>query len=277
MNGKFILLSGSAGWSCPADKLDLALSFVSRFTQEILTRGGGIVVLAGDEASAKDERGKPHIFDWIALREVERYADTTTETPRPCARIIMSDEAREKIDDANLRLLTNLEQRNAVELYSIRREVYTGGEYRDAMIEKSDAMLAIGGGKGTYTAATVMMDLRKPVLPIHIQLGSIVNDGDGAVDLHQEIATNPEWFFPATHNQVANKTGLLSLDRGINDADAVALAAAEMLTQELESLTTPERPSGVNGRLATAWQYAREIPIIASVIKIIEWLIRIFT
>ena len=277
MNGKYILLSGSAGWSCAADKLDLALSFVSRFTQEILTRGGGIVVLAGDEASAMDERGKPHIFDWVALREVERYANSTTETPRPYARIIMSDGAREKIDDANLRLLTNLEQRNAVELCPIRREVYTGGEYRDSMIEKSDAMLAIGGGKGTYTAAIGMIDLKKPVLPIYIQLGSIVNDGDGAVTLHREMATNPEWFFPSTHNQVANKVGLLWLERGINDADAVARASAEMLAQELESLTTPERPSGVKGRLAAAWQYARDIPIIASVIKIIEWVIRIVT
>ena len=173
MNGKFILISGSAGQSCPAEKLDVASQFVRSFTEEVLRRGGGIVVLAGDEAGVKDEHGVPYVFDWVALREVERYANSTTESSRPYARVIMSDKAGEsKIDDSNLQLLRNLEQRNAVERFHIRREVFTGGEYRRVMIEQSDAMLAIGGGKGTYTAGTKMSGLGKPVLPLDLQLGS---------------------------------------------------------------------------------------------------------
>ena len=85
MNGKFVLISGSAGLSCPADKLYVASQFVRSFTREALRLGGGIVVLAGDEASVKDERGVPRIFDWVALREVERYAGSTTESPRTYA------------------------------------------------------------------------------------------------------------------------------------------------------------------------------------------------
>ena len=182
MNGKFILLSGSASLSCPADKLDIAFEFVRRFTGDILRQGGGLVVLAGDEESTKDERGAPHVFDWLALREIENYAETTTEAPRPYAKVVMSDAAPEsKIDDANLRLLKNLEQRKVVELCPIRREVFTGGEYRKAMIENADAMLAIGGGKGTYSAGTDMMDQGKPVLPLDLRLGSATDDGDGAV------------------------------------------------------------------------------------------------
>lgn len=53
MNGKFIMLSGSASFSCPADKLDIAFQFVRGFTGEVLRRGGGLVVLAGDEESTK--------------------------------------------------------------------------------------------------------------------------------------------------------------------------------------------------------------------------------
>ena len=111
------------------------------------------MVLTGDEGGTKDERGAPHIFDWLALQEVERHANSTTECPRPYARVVMSDKAPEsKIEDAGLRLLKNLEQRNVVELCHIRREVFARGEYRKVMIERSDAMLAIGGGKGTYTS-----------------------------------------------------------------------------------------------------------------------------
>lgn len=95
MKGKFILISGSAGRSCHADKLNVASQFVRSFTGEVLSRGGGIVVLAGDQASTEDEHGAPHTFDWLALREVERYVNSTMGSPRSYARIVMSDEARE--------------------------------------------------------------------------------------------------------------------------------------------------------------------------------------
>ena len=272
MNGKFVLISGSAGYSCPPEKLNIASLFLSDFTKVVLSRGGGIVVLAGDEPSAGDEHGAPQIFDWVALREVERYANSTTECTRTYARVIMSDKAREsKIDDAGLRLLRNLEQRNAVEFCHIRREVFTGGEYRRLMIERSDTMLAIGGGKGTYAAGTEMIALGKPVLPLDIQLGSTAGDGEGAVALHREMATEPDRFFPRTHHDVVNRVGLLSLDRGMNDAGTAAQVSAEMLAGELEAVSRTEQPTNAKRRLANAWQFAKALPIAASAVKVIEW------
>ena len=272
MNGKFILLSGSASPSCPAAKLDIASRFVKSFTLEVLTRGGGLVVLAGDEESTRDEYGAPHVFDWLVLRQVGNYAESTTEAPRPYARVVMSDEAPEsKIDDANLRLLRNLEQRNVVELCPIRRAVFTGGEYRRVMVENADAMLAIGGGKGTYSAGTDMITQGKPVLPFDLQLGSAAEDGDGAVALHREMVSVPCRFFPSTHRDVANRVGLLALNRGINDADTVARVSAETLAKEFDATPLPDQSTSIWRRTATAWQAVKAFPIIASAIKIIEW------
>lgn len=76
MNGKFILISGSTGRECPAEKLNLAIEFVQCFTGEVLRRGGGLVALAGNEDATKDEHGTPRIFDWVVLREIEQYAQT---------------------------------------------------------------------------------------------------------------------------------------------------------------------------------------------------------
>ena len=272
MDGKFIMLSGSAGLSCPEDKLRVASQFIKSFAREVLRQGGGLVVLAGDEESTKDEHGVPHVFDWLVLREVENYAGTTTEDPRPYARIIMSDEARRsKIDPANLRLLRNLEQRNVVELCPIRREVFTGGEYRKAMIERADAMIAIGGGKGTYSAGTEMIALGKPVLPLDLQLGSIVQDGDGAVTLHRGMVLSPGRFFPNTYEDSRNRLGLISLDRGINDAETVARVSVEMLSQELSSIAPSDQSIGFTRRLLVAWQATKTLPVIASAIRIFEW------
>ena len=230
------------------------------------------MVLAGDQASTEEEHGAPPIFDWLALREVERYVNSTTGSPRSYARIVMSDKApKSKIDDAGLLLLRNLEQRNAVELCHVRREVFTGGEYRKMMVERSDAMLAVGGGKGTYAAGTEMAALGKPVLPLDLQLGSTANDGDGAVALHREMTADPGRFFPSTHQDVVNRVGVLSLDRGINDAVTVARVSAEMLAGELEELQLPEQGSTAKGRLAAAWHFVKALPFVAAAIKIIEW------
>ena len=272
MNGKFILLSGSASLSCPADKLDIAFQFIRGFTGEVLRRGGGLVVLVGDEESTKDEHGTPHVFDWLVLREIENYAENTTEAPRPYARVVMSDEAPEsKIDDANLRLLRNLEQRNVVELCPIRREVFTGGEYRKMMVESADAMLAIGGGKGTYSAGTDMTTLGKPVLALDLQLGSTVDDGEGAVALHREMLSNPDRFLTNTHREVKNRFGLFSLDREIDTPEVVAKVSAETLAEELEAIPPTNQSIHVRRRLVTAWQGLKALPVIASAIKIIEW------
>ena len=272
MDGKFIMLSGSAGLSCPADKLEIAFQFVRGFTGEVLRQGGGLVVLAGDEESTKDEHGAPHVFDWLVLREVENYAESTTEVPRPCARVVMSDEAPEsKIDADNLRLLKNLEQRNVVELCLIRREVFTGGEYRKMMTERADAMLAIGGGKGTYSAGAEMISQGKPVLPLDLQLRSTAEDGDGAVALHREMVSDPSRFFPNTHQDVTNRFGLFSLDREINAPEAVARVSAEMLARELDAIPPTDQSMNVRGRLVTAWQAVKALPVIASAIKIVEW------
>ena len=278
MDGRFVLISGSAGLSCPADKLAVASQFIRSFTGEVMRRGGGVVVLARDEEGIGDEHGAPHIFDWLALGEVERYANSTIESSRPYARVIMSDKAREsKIIDADVRLLRNLEQRNAVEVCHIRREMFTGGEYRRMMVEKSDAMLAIGGGKGTYAAGTKMTGLGKPVLPLDLQLGSTADDGEGAVALNKEMATEPDRFFPSTFRDVMNKVGLLALDREINDAGTVAQVSAEMLARELEAVPRAEQPTNAKRRLAAASRFVKALPIVTSAIKVIEWVKSLFS
>ena len=274
MNGRFILISGSASRDCPNNRLEAAIRFIESFTEEVLKRGGGIVVLAGAEDSNRNERGTPLIFDWFALRTVEKFAQKTTMNPHPYARVVMSDQAREnKIDDANLNLLRNLERSNALEVTHIKREVYTGGEYRAAMTELADAMVALGGGKGTYSAGTAMTDLGKPVLPLDLDIGAISVDGEGAVGLHREMMTAADRFFPNTHSQVNNKTGLFSLNRGLVEPESAALAAVEMLSNEL-SADQPESWQSVRttNPLRRLGLILKELPIVAAAIKIAEFL-----
>ena len=155
--------------------------------------------MGADESATMDSDERPRIFDWIALREVERYVESTAEAPRICARLVMSDQAAEtKLDNRNLKTLSNLEQRGALEVERIRREEYTGGRYRQLEVGLADAMLAVGGGKGAYICGTDMLEAGKPVLPLDLKIGASTEDGEGAVRLLRELMQEPGRFFPRT-------------------------------------------------------------------------------
>lgn len=262
MKGKFILIYGSASRSCPVDKLDGAIELVQCFVAEVLRRGGGVVVLGVDELATVDSHGRPRIFDWIVLRGVEHYVESTSEVPRVCARLVMSDQAVEtKLDDQNLQTLSNLEQRGALEVERIRREEYTGGKYRQLEIELADAMLAVGGGKGTYVCGTDMLDVGKPVLPMDFKVGASSEDGEGAVLLHKELTEDPARFFPSTHAEIIDKVDTLSLDREVHQPSVVAQRAAEFLSLELAQSRPPPR-SGIRRFLG---------PVDKAVGKVVTW------
>ena len=263
MNGKFILINGSASTSCTDTKLDQAVDFVEHVVGEILRRGGGLVTLASDDSATLDSRGVPRIFDWVVLREVERYVESTTEGPRKCARVVMADHiVANRLSEGNLRTLSNLQQRGVVEVERIRREEYTGGRYRELQVELSDAMVAIGGGKGTYICGTDMLAAGKPVLPIDLNIGAFSVDGDGALLLHRELLNDPVRFFPYTGTEVIDKIETLSLDRYIHQASVVAQRAAELFSKEL-ALETPLQRTGIRKLLS---------PVDKAVGKLVTWI-----
>ena len=234
MNGKYILVSGTASRDCPQQELDIATRFVQSFTAEVLKAGGGLVVLLGDENRTKGADGRPRIFDWIILRAVEEYVGVTTQALRIHVRAVMADDAwQSRMDEGNRRTFGNLQQRGVLEVERIRRERFTGGEYRRTECELADGLIALGGGKGTYSVGEEMMELGKPVLPLDLKIGALSEDGEGALQLHKELQSNPSDFFPATHGCVINQVESLSLQDGNHQAASVAQIAVEILSREL--------------------------------------------
>lgn len=272
MQGKFVLISGSANGTCPQSKLEIAIDFVRCFTREVLRSGGGVVVLGSDERATENEHGVPRIFDWVALREVENYASSTTNPPRRLAKVVMSDDAREKrLTTQNLVTLRDLEQREAVSVYYVPRQEFTGGAYRAEQLHAADAMLAIGGGKGTYSLGSEMTDLGMPVLPLDLQIGSLSQDGEGALALHREMLDIPNRFFPKSHQDVINKLSLVSLNSGINDVDYAARAASDLICGELaaESPITDGNTEGKKNEVMRWFKDRKNLQIV------LQWFDRI--
>ena len=271
MNGKYILLSGTASRDCPERELDMAVSFVQSFTAEVLKAGGGLVVLLGDENRTKGTDGRPRIFDWIILREVEKYVGVTTQAPRIHVRAVMADDAwQSRMDEGNRRTFSNLQQRGVLEVERIRRERFTGGEYRRTECELADALIALGGGKGTYSVGEEMMELGKPVLPLDLKIGALSEDGEGALQLHKELQFNPSDFLPATHGRVINQVESLSLQGGNHQAASVAQIAVEILSRELQP-GPPSESRGIRSLFGNAERAVNKFLTVIGVLRAIDF------
>ena len=136
MNSRFVLFSGSAIFSRPAERLNQEIQFLDRFVPQVLQVGGGFVVLLGDDDGTKGYDGKPRICDWIILRTVQHYAGSTTGVPRAYAQVVMSDDASYvKTSEGNRRTFSNLQQYGTLDLERIRREAFAGGRYRPGRLQ----------------------------------------------------------------------------------------------------------------------------------------------
>ena len=193
------------------------------------------MLLLGDEDQTIGADGKPRIFDWVIMRSIESYAGTSISPTRTFAHVVMSDDAWErKMADRHRRTFTNLQQRGVLEVEYIRRELYTGGEYRHSEREIADALVALGGGKGTYTVGNDMLDRGKPVLPLDLEIGAFSGDGEGALQLHRELLMDPQSYFPNTHRGLMNRVETLSLSQSDHDVATVAQRVVEVLGRELD-------------------------------------------
>ena len=272
MEGKFVLLSGTASRSCSVQQLGLALSFVQVFVMEVLKAGGGMVVLVGDEKRGQAPDGRPRIFDWTVLRTIEEYVAVTTEPARTYARVVMSDHAwQSKLDADNRRTLTHLQQRKVIEVERMGREEFTGGEYRKLECELADGMVALGGGKGTYVMGRQMIHIGKPVLPLDLDIGALSDDGGGARLLHKELQSEPSEFFPNTHDQAVNQIETLSLEGGTNEVGDVARRAVEILGFEL-AIDASDEGSGFRRLVSRLWTTAGRFLTAIGVLRALDFL-----
>ena len=216
---------------------------MEELTTAILSAGGGLVVLLGNEDQTLGKDGKPRIFDWVIMRSIESYVETSISPSRTLAHVVMSDDAWErKMADRHRRTFTNLQQRGVLQVEYIRRELYTGGEYRRSEQEIADALVALGGGTGTYVVGNDMLDRGKPVLPLDLEIGAFSEDGEGALQLHRELLVDPISYFPNTHREIMNRLETLSLNQSDHNVGTVAQRVVEVLSRELGTKAAePER------------------------------------
>ncbi|HEX8699221.1 MAG TPA: hypothetical protein VF815_10325 [Myxococcaceae bacterium] len=237
LENRFLLLAGSVARSCPPATLERAHAFVRAAVRQILTAGGNVVAFASVEPTLEEAEHLPLIFDWRVLEELERYLlePDPPQVSRQRAWVVTSNKAlSRKISGRHRELLERLSDCGAIKLHFIKDSLYTGGNIGDALTQYADAMLVLGGGKGAAVMADKMLRKSAPVLPLDLPLGSLSEDGEGALELLRDAQLNPSHFFPHTGAGFLQQLLGLSFSSPTADPERIARKAVQLLGKELE-------------------------------------------
>ena len=216
MPRKCILIAGSAYEDCDHTKLARATEFVRAATEKIIETGNSVAVLATREpVRVENTRSVPLSFDWEVLRTIDCHLEQRDNMASyNMAHVFMgSDSMDKRFTPENATLIQRLQAKGAIDIRHIEESLYSGGEYRDRQAELCDAMIAIGGGKGTYQVADKMLSFGKPVMPMDIQIGAQHQSAAGAIQLLDEMKADEKVFLRHSHQVVNKRLYALSLEK----------------------------------------------------------------
>ena len=270
MKPAYILIVGSANPNCDVENLARALEFARNVTVAILDTGNSVSVLATNEpARAENDARLPTAFDWEILRTVDKYVQNQPggNAGRVLVRVATgADSDSKRFTCENRLLIRRLQENKALEIRHIPESHHTGGEQRNCLVDMSDGMIAIGGGKGTYITGDMMLAAGKPVIPMDIRIGARWEDGDGALKLLDEMKSDPKLFLPRRHEIVKTRLFALSLEGECPPVERIANEVADILKSELEGAADDsedmESENGGKRRLRTLMG---KIPFVAQI------------
>ena len=278
MKNGYILIAGSASADCDSERLKRALRFVRNATTAILDTGNAVSVLAASEPTRTENGGEvPIAFDWEVLRTVDRYVQNRPggDAGRALVRAATGvDSETKRFNRQQLQLIRRLQDKGALEILHIPEAVYSGGDYRNRLVDMSDAMIAIGGGKGTYITGDMMLNAGKPVMPMDIRIGASHGDGEGALKLLAEMKADSKPFLPRRHEIVKTRLSTLSLEGACPPVERIANEVAAILKSELEAAPNDaddsesqnggeKRARGLMGKIPFGAQIAANLTLVA--------------
>ncbi|WP_186038780.1 phosphorylase [Burkholderia gladioli] len=228
--GKNFLITGSMAEGADATLKTRARDYVKALANEVVRRGGNLVVYLA--AEPLDADGECLTFDWLIAREVDRLFPDEQASARLI--VVTSDRnRREKMNDAQRVLLAKLAARRVCVIENLRDSTVTGGNIGDAQVEYADAMFALAGGKGVTDRAYKLAKEGVPTLPMDIETGGICNDGLGALGLHRDFMNNPSSLMEHTGKQAVTELLGLSLQTPVQPLEKIAARSVELMHLEL--------------------------------------------
>jgi hypothetical protein len=235
MVGLRVHIAGSASAVCESALLDTTHALIASLVREVVVQGGGIVVGAGAEPLG--DAGRACIFDWTALEAISNLADPAPGWPemRPERFVaVASQRGLEKVPHARELIWTRCCTRSDFGLELAPPGWRMAGVIRERQVTKGDILVAVGGGAGVEHLAELYIDEGKPVMPLHVDLGSYSEDGNGGSRyLYEHALSDPLKYGLALRDGAGSAVARLSALRLTANTDGAALAqeAADFIAE----------------------------------------------
>lgn len=225
ISGFRVHLSGSAARNCDGRLLKAAHAYVRAVCQELIDRGGGLVLGVGGEPVGT--AALPCLFDWTALEVIADAHDPSPHWPglRPERFVVVaSQRALEKIPAARVGVWDRCLGRPDFAFVSAPRGWRMAGIIRERQVQRGDILLALGGGAGVEHLAELYCEEGKPIIPVYAELGAYNDDGNGGSNLLHGRALAEVDAFVRLRDGAGSAAGKLTQLRLAPDGDTPALA-----------------------------------------------------
>lgn len=232
--GHRIHVAGSASKSVPRDRLRGAHAFVSALTRGVLEAGAEFVLFGSNEPRLDpDDAASTQVFDWTVLDEVHSAAVADRHARRLATVVTSTRSLSGRVTEERRRKLAELLECGSAAAMIIPEEHHVGGHIRRTIAGLSSALVAVGGGKGVNDLQRTFAELRRPVLPLGIEIGAACEDGTGAVGLYRRAVAAPETFFMRAPEKLRAFLLARGMANGPEEPGASAAAAVRLLDEEL--------------------------------------------
>jgi hypothetical protein len=230
--GLRVHITGSAAKDCDAELLRVAHSFVHALCERLIADGEGLLLGIGGEPLGDAEL--PCIFDWTGLETIAASID-----PAPKWQLLRrgrfvavgSQSGLTKIPEPRQEVWDQCGSRTDIKLDLTPPGWRMASLIRDRQLLHGDVLLVFGGGAGAEHLAQLYRDDGKPVIPIHTDLGSFSQDGNGGSRyLHEKALSEVDTFFRLRDSagDAASRLASLRLDAN-TDVRALSAATADLI------------------------------------------------
>lgn len=234
LSGVTINVVGSSAASVDRALLRNTHAFVAALVAEALRSGANIAILVSQEP--RIDQADPlsaQVFAWTILEAASAYFQSNTKDDgRGRVRVIVSNSAKARRPSHRVDLWNDLARAGTISPFYVEEESYLGVLVRKKEVELSDAMIAIGGGKGVLDSANGHMDSFHPVLPINVAIGGFAQDAEGSTALFRRLLVDPEPFVGRISDE--ERADLARLELGpMTEPDAFASLVLGVLERSI--------------------------------------------
>jgi hypothetical protein len=197
------------------------------------------------------------VFDWLVL---ETLSGSTIDAST-CLAVLSSESQKRRIPPDRIPLLEHLVSNGVLSFDFVDEDRHVGGYIRQRIAERSDVLVALGGGKGVIDLHAQFTARGLPTVPLDVEIGASCADGEGALGLNRIAFTRPESCFPLEPKKLQNSLLSISFQGATRPIDDLVRGVVHLVECELKAEQTSNHGSSATPQFPIRVLFVAAAPV----------------